>query len=666
MGVISYISSIFEKRASKSTGGNPQSPSYWVQKLFGATGNTAAGVNVNEQSALSSTAIWRAVSLVSQTIGALPLHMYERDGNRAKNKAINHQLYKTMHDEPNPEQTAMEFREMLQAHALTWGRAHAEIQVDSRGKIRLWPITPDRVEPMRTKDRDSLVYRVHLPDGGHRILLADEIFTLKGLGYGLNSTYNVIQLFRESIGLTLAAEEFGARFFGNGATMGGILEHPGKLNEESFKHLKESMDERHKGLSNAHRLLILEEGMKYQEIAVPPDKAQYIETRRYQINDVARIIGVPPHKLAEMSQATFSNIEHQTIEFVQDTINPWCVRWEQGLSRQLLSDTEKQKYFFKHNLSGLMRGDFKTRMEGYSIGRQNGWLSANDIREMEDMNPVNNGDIYLIPLNMVSADQAAATPILAEPEDEPEPTRSLREKRSNAASRMRLNEIYKPLIRNAVEEIIKRERADILREAEKVFKNRDYFAFNEKLMNFYEDHKEFMSKKITPVMTSFAEAVHAAAAEEIDVDPQMTERHRGFLNAYITGFIARHVTKQSLRMSELAKSTEPIEALEAEFDQIQKTGIDGIANEQSVQAGAAFAKFTFLAGGITKLVWVANSDACEFCSTLNGKVVGIQESFVTSGESVSSSTGANSPMAIGHNIGHPPLHGGCQCNVLPQ
>lgn len=664
MGVKEAWMALFEKRATKKTGGNPQSPSYWVQKLFGGLGNTAAGIIVNEQSALSSTAVWRAVSLVSQTIGALPLHMYEREGERTKSKATKHQLYRVLHDEPNPEQSAMEFREMMQAHALTWGRAHAEIVMDGRGRIQLWPLIPDRVEPMRTKERNSLVYKIYLPDGGHRILLADEVFTLKGLGYGLNSTYNVIQLFRESIGLTLAAEEFGARFFGNGATMGGVLEHPGSLGDDEFKHLRESMDERHKGLSNAHRMLILEEGMKYKEIAIPPEKAQFIETRKYQINDVARIIGVPPHKLAEMSQATFSNIEHQALEFTQDTINPWCVRWEQGLARQLLSDTEKQKYFFKHNLAGLLRGDFKTRMEGYSIGRQNGWLSANDIRELEDMNPVDNGDIYLIPLNMISADQAGKTPQLPEPE--PEPTQSKEQRSKRSASRKRLNDIYKPLIRNAVEEIIKRERADVMREAEKVFKKRDFFAFNEWLQNFYEDHKDFMSRKITPVMTSFAEAVHAAAAEEIDTEPQMTERHRGFLNAYIAGFIARHTAKSSLKISELAKSTEPIEALEAEFDQVQATGIDAIANEQSIQAGAAFAKFTFMAAGITKLVWSANSDACEFCSSLDGKVVGIEESFAMSGESISSSTGANPPMAVGHNIGHPPLHAGCECSIIPQ
>ena len=526
MGLINLISGLFEKRATKKTGGNPQSPSYWVQKMFGATENTAAGIHVDEQTALTSTAVWRAVSLVSQTIGALPLHLYEQEGERTKSKATAHQLYRLMHDEPNPEQTAMEFREMMQAHALTWGRAHAEIVTDRRGKVQLWPLIPDRVEAMRAEEKGSLVYRIYLPEGGHKILLSDEVFTLRGLGHGINTSYNVVQLFRESIGLTLAVDEFGARFFGNGATMGGALEHPGTLGEEEYKQLRTSMNERHQGLTNAHRLLILEEGMKYKEIAVPNDKAQYLETRKFQINDVARIIGVPPHKLAEMTQATFSNIEHQSIEYIQDTIGPWCVRWEQGLKRQLLTDAEKQRYFFKHNLAGLQRGDFKTRMEGYSIGRQNGWLSANDIREMEDMNPIDNGDMYLVPLNMIPADQAANP---KEPEND-------------------ARYAYKPLIRNAITEIVKRERADIIREAEKLNKKGDFSGFEQYLNRFYDEHREYISRKMTPVLESYAGATGADMAE------------------YLESFTARHILSALTQIRAAIQAENPISALESEFE----------------------------------------------------------------------------------------------------
>ena len=658
MGVIDNLTNLLNKRATKKTSGNPQNPQYWVQKLFGSAGNTAAGIYVDEENALSATAVWRAVSLVAQTIGALPLHMYEREGDRTKSKASNHKLYYTLHSEPNPEQSKMEFQEMLQAHALTWGRAHAEIEYTGTGGVRLWPLTPDRVEPLKTKERDTLVYRIHLPNGGSQILLRDQVFTLRGLGYGLNQSYNVITLFRESIGLTLAAEEFGSRFFSNGATLGGILSHPNTIGDEAFKQLRQSLEEKHQGLEQAHRFLILEEGMQYKETAVPPDKAQFLETRKYQINDVARIIGVPPHKLAEMTQSTFSNIEHQSIEFMQDTLNPWCVRWEQALARQLLSPTEKKTYFFKHNLAGLVRGDFKTRMEGYAIARQNGWLSANDIREFEDMNPIDGGDIYLQPLNMAPAGE------VNEPEPDPEPennSKNLRTKRS--IKRTQIIKTFKPLIRNAAEEIIKRERADVLRQAERIFKNRNIQAFNEWLAEFYEEHKDYITKKITPVLTSFAETIHADAAEEIDEPTEMNERHKGFLKSHIAGFAALHAGLSQSKLQEAAKKDDPIAELEAQFDQWEKTRIDSIAEEEAVKGGNAIAKMTYIVGQRTELVWNANAGACEFCQSLDGRVVGIEKHFVMAGGSISSATGASPPMTVSSNVSYPPVHRGCECFI---
>ncbi len=664
MGVRSYLIQLLEPRAKKMTGSNPQNPQYWVQKMFGGAGNTAAGVYVNNENALSATAVWRAVSLVAQTIGALPLHIYESEGARTKNKAVNHKLYYTLHTEPNPEQSAMEFREMLQAHALTYGRAHAEIELKGDGRVNLWPLMPDRVEPLRTKEKGSLVYRVHLPNGGHKMMLPDQIYTLRGLGYGLNHTYNVIDLFRESIGLTLAAEEFGARFFGNGASMGGVLQHPHRVGEEAIMQLRQSMEERHKGLEQAHRLLILEEGMQYKEIAVPPDKAQFIETRKYQINDVARIIGVPPHKLAEMSQATFSNIEHQSIEFVQDTINPWCVRWEQSLSRQLLSDTEKKKYFFKHNLAGLVRGDFKTRMEGYSIGRQNGWLSANDIRELEDMNPIEQGDIYLVPMNMEPA---------GEPKDEPATTKepetdNLRELRNarSVKTRQRLIDTYEPLFRSAAEEIIKRERADVIREAEKKLKQRNIQVFEEWLNGFFEDHKEYIRKKMAPVIMSFGKMIYADAQDTIDAPLKLTEGHEKFTNSFIDAFIANHIGYSKTRIKKATEQDDIIEALTAEYDSQEEVRVNSIVDEQTVRAANAFAKTAWIIGGVTRFVWVANAGACEFCQSLNGKTVGIDQNFVEPGGSISSATGNSPPMVVSNATSHPPVHGHCKCSIVPK
>ena len=648
------ISSIFNKRATSKTNGNPQKPQYWVQKLFGGVGNTAAGVVVDQTSALTSTAVWRAVSLVSQTIGSLPLHMYERIDERSSNKAATHKLYYVLHSEPNPEQSAIEFKEMLQAHLLTWGRAHAEIAVDGKGNLQLWPLIPDRVSVLKGKDNKRPQYLISLPEGQQVTLSAQQVFTLRGLGYSLHQSYNVITLFRESLGLTLAAEEFGARFFGNGATLGGVLEHPGQLGEEAHKELRESMENRHQGLDNAHRFMILEEGMKYREIAVPPDKAQYLETRKFQITDVARIIGVPPHKLAEMDRATFSNIEHQAIEFVQDTINPWCVRWEQALSRQLLSDDEKKRYYFKHNLAGLLRGDFKTRMEGYSIGRQNGWLSANDVRELEDMNPIKDGDIYLSPLNMVPSDKVGDV----------DPTPKLRKKERRAVdARQKTIDAYKPLLQNAALEVLKRERADVMRKANKVLGDRNIQVFQEWLREFYDGHADFVNKKMSPLFIALADLMFYSAAEEVDLPEEPTDRIKGFTGSYIETYTKKHNGLSIAVIEEVIKQSDPIAALEETFESWETVRAVEIGSDETIAAANAFLKMALLIGGVTRLIWRANAGACEFCQTLDGKVVGIEDSFVASGGSVSSATGNSPPLTVSKNILHPPVHKYCNCQI---
>ena len=211
---------------------------------------------------------------------------------------------------------------------------------------------------------------------------------------------------REAVGLSLATEEYGAKFFGNGARPGGVLEHPGILKDP--EKLRESWNKVYQGTRNSHKVAVLEEGMKYHTIGIAPEDAQFLETRKYQVNEICRIFRVPPHLVGDLERATFSNIEHQSIEFVQHTIRPWLVRWEQAISRSLLDEKERLLYFAKFNVDGLMRGDYKSRMEGYAVGRQNGWLSANDIRGLEDLPPIpkeQGGDVYLVNGNMMTATQ---------------------------------------------------------------------------------------------------------------------------------------------------------------------------------------------------------------------------------------------------------------------
>lgn len=399
MGIISGMI----KNATTSTLSNP---SQWLVDLMGGK-STATGISVNEQNALQSTAVFACVRILSETVASLPLPMYKRIAERGKARAPDHPLYSVLDDIANEEMTAYSLRETLQGHLGTWGNAYAEIEWDMAGRVKgLWPLRPDQTWPERNPDTNKLQYRTVLPDGTGVILPFERVFHIPGFGFDGLVGYNPIRLFRESIGLAMATEEYGARFFGNGAKPGGVLEHPNKLSKEAQDRLRESWNEMHRGLSKQHRIAILEEGMSYKQIGIPPEDAQFLETRKFQTSEIARIYRVPPHMIGDLERATFSNIEHQSIEFVQHTIRPWLVRWEKSIKFKLLTPNERKRFFAEHLVDGLLRGDTKSRYDSYAVARQNGWMSANDIRKLENMNPIEGGDIYLVNGNMVPTDQA--------------------------------------------------------------------------------------------------------------------------------------------------------------------------------------------------------------------------------------------------------------------
>lgn len=355
------------------------------------------------------SAVFACVRIIAETVASLPLNVYERLPDGGKTRAPTHPLYSVLHSYGNDEMTAFSVRELLQTHLCLYGNAFAEIEYDAAGRIRgLWPLRPDRVTPFRTPD-GPIAYQVTLPNGQQVILPKDRIFSIVGFGGDGIKGASVLQMARESIALSIATERYGAKFFGNGARPGGVLEHPATMSQEAQDRLRSSWNEMHSGLDRAHRIAILEEGMSYKAIGLPPEDSQFLETRKFQIGEIARIFRIPPHMIGDLERATFSNIEHQSIEFVVHCIRPWLVRWEQSIQQQLFSDRDRPRYFAEFNVDGLLRGDIKSRYEAYAIGRQNGWLSANMILTMENMDPIGpDGDIYLVPLNMVPADQAGA------------------------------------------------------------------------------------------------------------------------------------------------------------------------------------------------------------------------------------------------------------------
>ena len=379
-------------------------------------GSSSAGKRVNERSAMQMTAVYSCVRILAEAVAGLPLHLYRYKEDGGKEKAIYHPLYLLLHDEPNPEMSSFVFRETLMTHLLLWGNAYAQIIRNGKGEvIALYPLMPDRMTVDR--DRDGKLYYEYTvsTDDAPTVkgtvvrLKPSDVLHIPGLGFDGLVGYSPIAMAKNAIGMAIACEEYGAKFFANGAAPGGVLEHPGTIKDP--QRVRESWQSTFGGSGNSNKIAVLEEGMKYTPIGISPEQAQFLETRKFQINEIARIFRVPPHMVGDLEKSSFSNIEQQSLEFVKYTLEPWLVRWEQSIQRTLFSPEEKKRYFAKFNVEGLLRGDYASRMSGYATARQNGWMSANDIRELENMDRIpaeEGGDLYLINGNMLPLGNAGA------------------------------------------------------------------------------------------------------------------------------------------------------------------------------------------------------------------------------------------------------------------
>ena len=377
-------------------------------------GGSTSGKNVTERSSMQMTAVYSCVRVLAEAVAGLPLHLYKYSDSGGKDKALEHPLYFLLHDEPNPEMTSFVFRETLMTHLLLWGNAYAQLIRNGKGEvIGIYPLMPNRITVNRD-DNGKIYYRywrnlddAPLNQDNEVILLPSEVLHIPGLGFDGLVGYSPIAMAKNAIGMAIACEEYGAKFFANGATPGGILEHPGVVKDP--EKVRASWNYAFGGSANANKVAVLEEGMKYTPISISPNEAQFLETRKFQINEIARIFRVPPHMVGDLEKSSFSNIEQQSLEFVKYTLEPWLIRWEQSLVRSLLSQEDKGKYFIKFNVDGLLRGDYESRMNGYATARQNGWMSANDIRTLENLDRISEeegGNLYLINGNMTKLKDA--------------------------------------------------------------------------------------------------------------------------------------------------------------------------------------------------------------------------------------------------------------------
>lgn len=408
MGLFSDM--IAEKRSDMGLSGLKNAMPWLENVLLG--GPTKAGTSVNELTAMALTSVYACVKIIAWTLASLPLPVYQNLSPRGKQRASGNPIYKLIHDEPNPEQTSFEWRALMSTFQNLWGAGVSEIEYNAAGKpVALWPIPPWCVEPLRIIETQQLLYRITLY-GRQKILRPENTLVFPALSTSRDYWLSPIAQHRETIGAALAVKEFGARTFGQGTNPAGILsglKFPKEVSEDS---LHSKFTDKYAGLGNAHRLMLLEDGVKFDRIGLPPQDAQYLETRKFDIAEIARIYNVPLHLLQEVSSSTSwgSGLEELNIGFVTFTLRPYLVQWEQEINRRLLNDSTE--YFAEFLIEGLLRGKQLERFQAYAIARQWGWACPNDIREIENQNPLPGaqGDIYLVPMNMVDAKQAGQKP----------------------------------------------------------------------------------------------------------------------------------------------------------------------------------------------------------------------------------------------------------------
>lgn len=377
---------------------------------YGPAGKlSAANMPVDALRSMQSAAVFASVKVLAESLAQLPLTINQRRPDGGHEPAENHPLFEVLHDRPNSNQSSFEWREMMSAHLVLKGNAYSEIIPGPRGAVdQLIPLHPDRVTPQRLST-GRIVYRVTRERGGQEILNQESVFHVKGLVWdGVAGIDPIGAAAREAIGIALGAQQFSGRFLANDARPSGIIEFAGKFrSDEDKRKFRESWQLAQTG-GQFGKTAILQQGMEWKDVGMSNRQAQFLEQRRYSDVEIARIFRIPPHMIGILDRATFSNIEQQAIDFVVHTLLPWIRRWEQAITLQLV--LAPRTFFPKFNVAGLLRGDLESRYKAYAVGRQWGWLSANDVRRLEDMNPVLGGDIYLSPSNMAPADQLGAAP----------------------------------------------------------------------------------------------------------------------------------------------------------------------------------------------------------------------------------------------------------------
>lgn len=636
-----------------------------IQELFGAVPGPT-GVTVTPDKALGITAFWNGVRIISQTIAGLPFEVHERQ-ERGRRLAREHPVYRLLHVRPNPYMTPYTFKEIRAAHVLTWGNSYAEIERDGAGRpIALWPLLPDRTG-VEVKNGEKVYWTI--VNGTKVYLAADRVLHVPGLGFDGLRGYNVIKLFRDSLGLTLAANEYGAQFFGNSGRPSGVLEHPSKVDDNERRRIREEWNQLHSGLSRAQRTAVLWGGMKFQPLSVPPEEAQFLETRSLQIDEVARILNINPILLQKTEGATTwgTAIGHFLTAFGKFTIAPWLEREEDAVNWDLFSEEERGRFYAKYNMAALLRGDAKTQAEILEIERRNAIINADDWLELTDRNPLPNGlgQVYFMPLNMAPVDQM----IERDPESLPAPQRMSPSRRSrqreerSLALRRRLREAHRAAFVDGGRRFTRPEVQALRRAIKRAMDHGDPVAsLNDWINEYYPNHQRTVYRVMRPLVEALAAVVADAAFDEVAADPHDVSE---FAHAYTENLARREVATSISELRSMMDETaadELDDVLLARADEWEETRPDSFASREIVRVASGAARWAWQTAGVAGFIWRANAEACPLCKELDGRRIPSKAYFLNDGDSVGSGTDT---LIVEGPIGGPPLHDGCQCDLVP-
>ena len=641
---------------------------------WGGGDPTASGERVNHANALKLAAVWACIRCRAESFAALPFQVRERLGENESAQVNEHPAADILRIRPNASSSPITLKETIQAHVDTWGAGFLEIKRAAGEIVAIEPLLPDRTRPVRSGEN---VYFLHNADPAKidpRSVPGRDVIHVPGLGFDGLDSYSVIDTHKEAIGAGKAVRAYGSRWFGKGAKPAGVLTMPGRVKDAVAEGVAERFERLHGG-SNSHGVAVLGGGATWNQIGLPPDDSQFIETQDAGTLEICRIFRVPPHKIGYLKDAgDRANVEQENRSFLTDVLLSIILRWEQELNYKMFTGAERGRLFVKANVNAILRGDFKTRMEGYRIGREMGVWNADEIRALEEENPLpkdSGGSIYYAPMNMTPLEDLGKEPEPAAPfrddrsfqrpsplidkNDRSHETRALRlRKRIQSSNAGLIEDVGRRIVRRETEQISRRIKRSKRATAEEL----ESF-----LETFYEELRSLVSRTALPVLMAFAEQIGEVAAEEAGASPVELEN---MARRYAASMAARYTDGHLGQLKSLIENTpeeDRTAVLAQRLEEWTERAPGKLAARESVQAGSAFAKATWLAVGVQTLRWVTFGP-CPLCKPLSGKRVGISESFVSSGEVIDPGGGV-SPLRASQNHGHPPLHGGCECSIVP-